>query len=54
MNIGVLVSLSLLVSSVCMPSSGIAESFGSSISSFCLFVCLFFNFILFLNFTILY
>src|SRR5574341_693424 len=34
MNIGVHVSLSLLVSSVCMPSSGIAESYGSSISSF--------------------
>ena len=28
------VSLSILVSSVCMPSSGIAGSFGSSISSF--------------------
>ena len=27
-------SLSILVSSVCMPSSGIAESYGSSISSF--------------------
>ena len=34
MNIGVHVSLSILVSSVCMPSSGIAESNGSSISSF--------------------
>ena len=34
MNIGVHVSLSDLVSSVCMPSSGIAESYGSSISSF--------------------
>src|SRR5574341_80419 len=34
MNIGVHVSLSLLVSSVCMPSSGIAGSYGSSISSF--------------------
>ena len=33
MNIGVHVSLSLLVSSVCMPSSGIAGSYGSSISS---------------------
>ena len=33
-NIGVHVSLSFLVSSVCMPSSGIAESYGSSISSF--------------------
>ena len=30
MNIGVHVSLSLLVSSVCMPSSGIAGSYGSS------------------------
>ena len=34
MNIGVHVSLSILVSSVCMPSSGIAGSQGSSISSF--------------------
>ena len=34
MNIGVHVSLSLLVSSVCMPSSGFAGSYGSSISSF--------------------
>ena len=34
MNIGVHVSLSILVSSVCMPSSGIAGSCGSSISSF--------------------
>ena len=34
MNIGVHVSLSLLVSSVCMHSSGIAGSQGSSISSF--------------------
>ena len=34
MNIGIHVSLSILVSSVCMPSSGIAGSFGSSISSF--------------------
>ena len=34
MNIGVHVSLSLLVSSVCVPSSGIAGSYGSSISSF--------------------
>ena len=34
MNTGVHVSLSFLVSSVCMPSSGIAESYGSSISSF--------------------
>ena len=34
MNIGVHVSLSELVSSVCMPRSGIAGSYGSSISSF--------------------
>ena len=34
MNIVVHVSLSILVSSVCMPSSGIAGSNGSSISSF--------------------
>ena len=34
MNIGVHVSLSILVSSVCMPSSGITGSYGSSISSF--------------------
>ena len=34
MNIGVHVSLSALVSSVCMPRSGIAGSHGSSISSF--------------------
>ena len=34
MNTGVRVPLSILVSSVCMPSSGIAESYGSSISSF--------------------
>ena len=34
MNIGVHVSLSILVSSVWMPSSGIARSYGSSISSF--------------------
>jgi len=33
-NIGIHVSLSILVSSVCMPSSGIAGSYGSSISSF--------------------
>ena len=30
MNIGVCMSLSILVSSVCMPSSGIAGSYGSS------------------------
>ena len=34
MNIGVHVSLSTLVSSVCMPRSGIAGSYGSSIASF--------------------
>ena len=34
MNIAVHVSLSILVSSVCMPSIGIAGSYGSSISSF--------------------
>ena len=34
MNIGVHVSLSVLVSLVCMPSSGTAGSYGSSISSF--------------------
>ena len=34
MNIGVHVSLSDLVSLVCMPSSGVAGSYGSSISSF--------------------
>ena len=33
-NIGVHVSLSILVSSVCMPSSGSAGLYGSSISSF--------------------
>ena len=34
MNTGVHVSLSLLVSSMCMPSSGIAGSYGSSVFSF--------------------
>ena len=34
MNTGVHVSLLILVSLVCMPSSGIAGSYGSSISSF--------------------
>ena len=34
MNIGLHVSLSILASSVCMPRSGIAGSYGSSISSF--------------------
>ena len=34
MNIGVHMSLSILVSSVCMPSSEIAGSYGSSTSSF--------------------
>ena len=33
MNIGVYMSLSILVSSMCMPSSEIAGSYGSSISS---------------------
>ena len=33
-NIGVHVTFSILVSSVCMPRSGIAEMYGSSISSF--------------------
>ena len=34
MNIGVHVSLSHLVSSLCMPRNGIAGSYGSSVSSF--------------------
>ena len=34
MNTGVHVSLSILVALVCMPSSGIAGSYGNSISSF--------------------
>ena len=34
MNIGVHMSFSILVFSVCMPSSGVAGSCGSSISSF--------------------
>ena len=34
MKIGVHVSLSILVPSVCVPSSGVAGSYGSSISSF--------------------
>ena len=34
MNIGVHVSLSILVSSVCMPSSGFVGSYGRSILSF--------------------
>ena len=34
MNAGLHVSLSVLVSLLCMPSSGIAGSYGSSISSF--------------------
>ena len=38
MNIGVHVSLSILVSSVCMLSSVIAGSYGSSISSFFFFL----------------
>ena len=38
MNTGVHVSLSILVSLVCMPSSGIAGSYGSSICSFFFFL----------------
>ena len=34
MNIGVHMSLSIVASSMCMPSSGIAVSYGGSISSF--------------------
>ena len=34
MNTGVHVTLPILLSLVCMPSSGIAGSYGSSISSF--------------------
>ena len=34
MNIGLLVSLSILISSVCMPSIGIVGSYGSCIPSF--------------------
>ena len=34
MNTGVHMSLSILVSSVCMPSTGIAGSYGSSVTSF--------------------
>ena len=37
MNIRVHMSLSILVSSVCIPSSGISGSYGSSISSFVFF-----------------
>ena len=43
MNTGVHVSLSILVSSVCMPRSGIAGSYGSSISSFFFFFFFFFK-----------
>ena len=39
MNIRVHVSLSVLVSSVCMPSSGISGSYGSSVSSFLRNLC---------------
>ena len=39
MNAGVHVSLSILVSLVCMPSSGIVGSYGSSISSFLRNLC---------------
>ena len=45
MNIGIHVSLSVMVFSVCMPSSGIAGSYGSSISRFFFF---FFKFLIFL------
>ena len=38
-NIGVHISLSILVSSLCMPCSVIAGSYGSSISSFLWNVC---------------
>ena len=34
MNLGVYASLSILISSVYMPSSGVAGSYGSSVSSF--------------------
>ena len=34
LNIGLHLSLSILIFSVCMPSSGIAGSYGSSVSSF--------------------
>ena len=34
MNIGLHVSFSILISSGCMPSSGIAGLYGSSVSSF--------------------
>ena len=37
MNIGVHVSLSILLSLVCMPSTGIAGQYGSSIFVFCFF-----------------
>ena len=39
MNIGVHVSLSILVSLVCMPSSGMAGSYGSSICNFSRNLC---------------
>ena len=42
MNIGIHMSLSILVSSVCMPSSRIAGSYGSSVSS-CFFFFQFFK-----------
>ena len=41
MNVGIHASLSILVSSVCMPSCGVARSYGSSISRFFLNLNLF-------------
>ena len=40
-NTGVHVSLSVLISLVCMPSSGIAGSYGSYFSSFCFVVVIY-------------
>ena len=48
MNIEVHVSLSILVSSVCMPSSGIAGSYGSYVWS-CFCCCLFFIYLFILR-----
>ena len=50
MNIGVHVSLSLLVSSVCMPSSGIAGSYGSSFFFFILIYFIFKLYIIVISF----